>query len=257
MLVSFTQTYGSGRDELLDIYFRDKRLIDLKNHFDQNIYSFHNCQKSTVDKFRRMSEGVIKGTHILEFNNSENWGREQWFEDGYTETIRGLMEHLRNIGCTHFFFSQDDTFSSADNQDIDWAELIDYIKKYDKEFMLNLFHTHISLDPDDFNPQIDELKTFKVYKSTTNDFSNTVCYWPMDDGPFICTMDILEEIYDDEYLKSPLICIAEKHLRDKYTEREINRFVLDKRGFQNFNILGPNSRMGYVWRNILKKRGLL
>ena len=128
MLVSFTQTYGSGRDELFDIYFRDKRLIDLKNHFDQNIYSFHNCQKSTIDKFKEMSEGVIKNPFILEFNTSEYFGREQWFDDGYTGTIRKLKEHLRNIGCTHFFFSQDDTFSSIQNKDIDWKEFIDYIR---------------------------------------------------------------------------------------------------------------------------------
>jgi len=53
MLVSFTQTYGSGRDELFGIYFRDKRLIEFKNHFDHNIYSFHNCEQSLIDNFKK------------------------------------------------------------------------------------------------------------------------------------------------------------------------------------------------------------
>jgi len=256
-MVSFTQTYGGGRDELLDIYFRDKRLIDFKNHFDQNIYSFHNCQKSTIDKFKEMSEGVIKNSFILEFNDSVHFGREQWFDDGYTNTIRELKNHLRNIGCTHFFFSQDDTFSSIDNRNIDWKEFINYVKEYDKDFMINLFHTDTSLDHDGFNPSVEKKKTFKVYKTTTTDFSNTICYWPMDDGPFICTMDVLEEIYDEDYLNCPIICIAEKHLRDKYMEKEINRFVTDKRFFMNYNIIGPNNRMETMWRKMLEKNGLL
>lgn len=40
-LISFTQTYGN-RPILIDIYSRDERLIEFKNLFDINIYSFHN-----------------------------------------------------------------------------------------------------------------------------------------------------------------------------------------------------------------------
>jgi hypothetical protein len=254
MLVSFTQTYGTGRDELLDIYFKDKRLLEFKNLFDLNIYSFHNCEKSTIDKFKEMSKGIIKNSKVLEFNNDFH---DQWVEDGYTGTIRKLKEYLRNIGCTHFFFSQDDTFSSIDNKGVNWKELVDYIKEYDRDFMISLFNTKNSLDCDGFNSLMEEKRTFEIYKTTTIDFADTLCFWPMDDSPFICTMDILEEVYDEDYLNYPIICIAEKHLRDKYTTKKINRFVANKRFFRNYNIHGPNSGMKTMWRNILKRNGLL
>jgi len=258
MLVSFTQTYGSGRDELLDIYFRDKRLIELKNHFDQNIYSFHNCQRSTIDKFKRMSEGVIKNSVILEFNNSEYFGREQWFDDGYTKVIKEVKNYLRSIGCTHFFFSQDDTFSAFENKDIDWQEFVDYIKGHDKELMINLYHRRPDIDYEGVSIERERRESFDIYKTTTLHFANTIRgLWPMDDSPFICTMDILEDIYDDEYFNCPLICIAENHLRDKYETKEINRFITNKKIFQNYNIYGPNIYMESIFRKILERNGLL
>ena len=33
----------------------------------------------------------------------------------YCETIKVLKTYLNEIGCTHFFFSQDDTFSANNN----------------------------------------------------------------------------------------------------------------------------------------------
>lgn len=257
MLVSFTQTYGSGREELFDIYFRDSKLIEFKNLFDQNIYSFHNCPKEKIDKFREMSEGIIKNLVILEFNNSVYWGREQWFDDGYTDTIRQVKEYLREIGCTHFFFSQDDTFSSAGNKGVDFEEFIKYIKGYDRDFMVSLYYLPDVLLEEGIELEVDKRKSFNVYKSTTMDFVKTECIWPMDDTPFLCTMDVLEDVYDDGYLENPLICMAEKYLKAKYTEKEINRFCIDKRLFRNFNIYGPNSQMSYIFRELLEKRNLI
>jgi methyl coenzyme M reductase subunit C-like uncharacterized protein (methanogenesis marker protein 7) len=124
MLVSFTQTYGKGRNELIDIHFRDKRLIDLKNHFDLNIYSFHNCEQSTIDKFKELNKGIINNVVILEFD-----------DEHYTQTIKKIKLYLKEIGCTHFFFSQDDTFSVFENEDVDWEELIDYICEFNNDFM--------------------------------------------------------------------------------------------------------------------------
>jgi len=201
MLVSFTQTYGSGRDELIDIYFRDKKLIELKNHFDWNIYSFHNCKQSTIDKFEKLN--VVKNTIILENK-----------EPTYLNTVKRFKALLKKLECTHFFFSQDDTFSVFENQDVDWTELIEYVKTYDKDFMLSLYNKNTILNP---RPPDVIKKTLKIYETTTLDFyESDKTPWPFDDTPYICTIDMLDELYDEEYFNTPDIWVAERLLRDRY-----------------------------------------
>jgi hypothetical protein len=207
MLVSFTQTYGTGRDELIDIHFRDKKLIELKNHFDYNIYSFHNCEKSTIDKFKDLNKDIIKNVIILEFD-----------DDTYPKTVRKWIQYVKDLGCTHFFFSQDDTFSSIENKEIDWNELIKYVKKYKKEFMLSLYNKDTILD---YKGLVDFKKTFNIFKSTTLDFyKSEKTPWPMDDTSYICTVDMLDEIYDEKYFSFDNIWDAEKYLRIKYNKKK-------------------------------------
>jgi len=187
MLVSFTQTYGTGRDELIDIHFRDKRLIEFKNHFDKNIYSFHNCEQSTIDKFKELNKDIIKNVIILEFNDKT-----------YTETVRKFINYIKELKCTHLFFSQDDTFSAMDNKDVDWVELIEYVKEYEKDFMISLYHKTEILNIDE---PYEYKKSFNILKSTTEDFyDSNRTPWCMDDSPYICTIDMIDELYDDKYL---------------------------------------------------------
>jgi len=249
MLVSFTQTYGSGRDELFHIYFRDKRLIELKNLCDLNIYSFHNCEQSTIDKFKELSNGSVKNLVILEYNDMS-----------YTETIRRSKEYLKEVGCTHLFFSQDDTFIAIENKDIDWKELVDYVKTHESGFMLNLYNRIdvLMLDGEVWKGEVDKQNTFNVYKSTTKDFyESDKTPWPMDDSPYMCTIDLIDEIYDDEYFKHENIWDAEKYLKFKYSEREIDRYVTDKKMLQNYNLYGITTYMDIVFRKILIQNGLL
>jgi len=244
MLVSFTQTYGTGREELIDIHFRDKRLIDLKNHFDLNIYSFHNCEQETINKFKELNKDVIKNVVILEYTDKY-----------YPETVKKFKAYLKEVGCTYFFFSQDDTFSKEENKDINWEELIEYVKGYDKDFMLSLYNTDAILDID--NP-IEEKVTFNVLKSTTSDFYNSdKTPWSMDDTPYICTIDMLDEIYDEKYFTFENIWDAELYLMDKYDKKCINRFVTDKSIFRNYNLFGKSIGMKVIFRKILKRNGLL
>lgn len=242
MLVSFTQTYGSGRDELFGIYFRDKRLIEFKNHFDHNIYSFHNCEQSLIDNFKKYN--TIKNSIILEFKDIT-----------YTETIRELKKYLKKLECTHFFFSQDDTFTAHENNDVDWDELIEYVKGYDKNFMLSLFHKDQILD---ITEPTEKKESFTVLESTTLDFYNSdKTPWAFDDAPYICTIDMLDDIYDDDYIDVGNIWEAEEYLRDKYETKKINRFVTNKKMFQNYNLYGPTNYMEALYRKILMRNNLL
>lgn len=169
--------------------------------------------------------------------------------------ILKLKNYLKQIGCTHFFFSQDDTFSSADNKTVDWNELISYIKRYEREFMLSLYNKNTVLN---FEGEVEKQNTFNIYKSTTLDFYNSdKTPWPLDDTPYICTSDLIDEIYDEEYLSYGNIWDAEEFLREKYRIKEINRFVTDKKIFQNYNLYGKTTYMEIVFRKILKTNGLI
>ena len=156
MLISFTQTYGDNRKHLLDIYSRDEKLIEFKNLFDVNIYSFNNCSGDTITYFNSINK--VKNTKILLVNGS------------YTQSIRQLINYLDELKCTHLFFSQDDTFS-YDNDNINFKELVDYVKGFDNNFMYNLYYNsdqfkeHISLD------KIKELNNLNIFDNNSLNFS--------------------------------------------------------------------------------------
>ena len=241
MLVSFRQTYGSGREELYEIYFRDRRLQELHNLCDLNVFSFHNCEQRTIDRFKE--KNPIQNVEYLEFEGIS-----------YPDTVRQTKEYLKDIGATHFFFTQDDTFIALQHNHVDWKELVDYVRRHDREFMLNLYHRVdiLYIEDEFFEGEVEELNTFNVYKSTTLDFYNSdKTPWPMDDTAYFCTMDILDEIYDEEYFSYGDIWNAEKFLRRKFGEKEINRFVTDKKILQNYNLYGKTTYLSGLFRKIL------
>ena len=221
MLASFTQTYGDDRLKLHEIYSRDKRLIEFKNHFDLNIHSFHNCNLRTIENYKKLNK--VKNSEYLIFNDVP-----------YSFTIKALKIKLKNIGCTHFFFTQDDTFS-ADNDDINWDELIEYVNVSKGNFMLNLYY---NIDHINFSLKPNVIKnSFNVYNLTTADFARET--WAgMDDQAYICTLDLLPIIYDSLYEKKEDVWNCEMYLKEKFSKSVIPRLVTDKTIFKNYNILG-------------------
>ena len=247
MLASFRQTYGSGREELFEIYLRDHRLQELYNLCDLNIFAFHDCQDETIEKFKEINP--ISNSVYLEYGDIF-----------YPETVKRTKEHLKKLEVSHFLFTQDDTFTAIQNRDVDWKDLIDYARAYNENFMLNFYHKIdiLTLEGEDFEGESEERETFTVYKSTTKDFyESEKTPWPMDDSPYICTIDMLDELYDDIYFSYDNIWDAEKFLRSKYSKIEINRFVTNKKMFQNYNLFGKTTYMEVVFRKILKENGLL
>ena len=77
-----------------------------------------------------------------------------------------ILDILKQKGCTHFFFSQDDTFSAHENQDVCWSELLEYVKRYEKDFMLSLYHKKDILD---FEGEVEETGLKPVPKLKTKD----------------------------------------------------------------------------------------
>ena len=240
MLVSFTQTYGNDRTQLYEIYSKDEKLIEFKNLFDTNIHSFHNCHPKTIEKYKKFNK--VKNTKYLYFNNIK-----------YPLIIRKLRGELFKLRCTHFFFSQDDTFSDNNNW-IDWKEFLDYVKLYSENLMISL-----RWYPEYFRGDLKPLEineTFKIYEKTSFDFYS-IGGFSMDDSPYICTMDLFDKIYNDEYMKLDNIWEAELYLMEKFSKENIPRFITDKSLFKCYNIIGRT--LGNKSRSIqeLKRKKLL
>ena len=123
MLISFTQTYGNDRRKMLEIYSRDQHLINFKNLFDINYYSFHNSSTETIDFFRKINK--VENAKILSWNGIT-----------YPRCVENLIKILEKDNCTHFFFSQDDTFSDHLN-DVNPEDLVSFVKEHTHNFMYN------------------------------------------------------------------------------------------------------------------------
>jgi len=242
MLISFTQTYGNDRKQLLEIYFRDKKLHEIKNLCDLNLYSFHNTSDEIVKYF--IDNNPVKNTEILRFNGVS-----------YSECIRNMMRLLEESKCTHFFWSQDDTFS-GDNDDINFNELIDYAKTYDNNFMLS-FCAGYYMSQRYEKSQLKLLKSlnnFNIFENYTTDYV-VVCN--MDDSPYLCTMDLVRNIYDDEYFKYHDIWSAEGYLTRKFQINKMPRHMSGRHLFQNYNMIGRNTWSRDIAINELRKKNLI
>jgi len=238
MFASFTQTYGN-RPLLLDIYFRDSRLIEFKNKLDLNIYSFHNASPYIIEKFKKLN--TVKNTELLVFNDPNI---------NYTDTIKILKEKLKEHDCKFLFFSQDDTFSN-DNKNIDFDELIQYIKQH-KVFCLNL----AKIGKESYKPSSIHKNTFNVFEYNTLDLTN-IGYWGFDDTSYICTTNLLDVIYDEIYINKHDVWSAETYLSTKFATISMPRFLTDKALFINYNIMGKTIHGKNEYLAKLRKRGLL
>jgi hypothetical protein len=234
MTVSFTQTYGNGRKLLLDIYSRDNKLIEFKNLFDLNLYSFHNSSKETIEYFKSINK--VKNTEIIEFNDIS-----------YGQCIKNLIEKLDSLNCTHFFFSQDDTFS-ANNDNIDFNNLLSYFKSHENNFM---YCFHLNKNGFKHRQKLAKINNFNIYDHNTTDFEIS----GLDDKPYICTIDILKKIYDSEYTAYDNIWDAEMFLHKKFKHITIPRYYGDDSLFVNYFIVGKHKSVNY--EDALKLKGLL
>jgi len=239
MLVSFTQTYGNDRGKLHEIYSRDKRLIEFKNLFDINIHSFHNCNRETIDNYKNLNK--VKNSIYLEFNDIT-----------YGETIQQLKQKLKELNCTHFMFIQDDQFSGADYYQVDWVELIEYVKEQTNDFLLSLFY-YPEMVGNQKEPDIKK-ETFSVY------YSDSICFYnshimSMDDTSYICTMDLVDIIYDDVYCKEfNDIWNCEFYLAKKFSKIKLTRNYTNKQLIKTYNIIGKSldHKDNYIY--LLKKK---
>jgi len=248
VLVSFTQTYGNDRRELLDIYFRDEKLIEFKNHFDVNYYSFHNTSDDLVEYF--LSKNKVKNTIILRYNDCT-----------YAECIKSLLNILDEIKCTHLFFSQDDTFSS-ENNDFDFEDFLKFVKSQKEDFMVCIGFSYYDQSSYQYVHLINPLNE-KIYSTHNNSIwkANTLDYnyptWNMSDEPYIATMDLVKNCYNDEYFKFEDIWNCEINMKERFMKEKMTRHISENPFFRNYNILGQNLHDKEKARKSLKDKKLI
>jgi hypothetical protein len=207
MIVSFTQTYGNERKSLLNYQTLDYNLNEFKNLFDLNIFSFHNCNDDIVDYFEIINN--VKNTKIFRFKDCT-----------YGDCIRQILHFLSQIGCTYLLFIQDDGFS---------------VNKIDYKALL------ASLKPFDYYSLAYSSEKFDGKNVLTNkDFYNKG-FWCFDDTPYLADFRLVQQMYDEKYLKIPNIWKAEMYLNEKYYKENMIKKVLPVQSFTNVNIIGNNS----------------
>jgi hypothetical protein len=246
MIASFVQTYGNEREVghrslLYGGQARDQRMIEFKNMLDVNIFSFHDNHKSEIEDYKSLNK-VKKAVYL------------EHYDVTYTDTIRELLRQLEILGVTHLFWTQDDSFS-AENEDLDLGELLDYVKGFKENFMINL-----AVDPEYLNHlqlPSDQLKTFTAYHSNTRDFSRAGKF-AMDDSPYIATMDVVELIYGEYYLEDQrTIWRVEESMAEHCASWKIPRFIPDRELFRNYNIIGHNLSQEKKEARRLIEKGIL
>ena len=238
MKISFTQTYGDSRRQLLEIKFKDKQLLEFLSFFDYNIFSFHNCSEDII-KFFQNNNNIPNARIII--NNGIT----------YTDCIKRLKYIISSLNAKYIFFNQDDTFSVSDEK-IDYKTLCQYIFSQD-DLMLNLYERSDNI----IGSAIErDLQTLKIYRADTYTFTNNN-KWSFDDSPYICTANYIDQIYDDNYLRYNDIWSAEHYLNAKFKVVNLKRFVTSKSLFRNYNFLGVNTHNKVEEIKILSSRNLL
>ena len=225
-LVSFSQTYGNERKLLLECQMKDKRMIELKNLFDVNIFSFHNCPSDTIKYFKDIN--IVKNSRIEIINTKH-----------YRDTVKRMKELVKELDATHFFFSQDDTFS-VDNIGVDWNEVLDYVKSFDKNFVLSMHYDGERIDPN-LKPDIIG-ETIKIYQIDNKPYVKSPNVWMgFDDTAYICTVDMLDVFYEENYFIEQDVWDCEHVLNRRANNFELiieNRHALDRCMFECHNIFG-------------------
>lgn len=229
MNVSFFQTYGD-RLPLLNARKEDTHFQNFIKNFDLNIISLHNPTEN-VKQFVKTNK-ILNKSIMFVFNGNK-----------YCDCICHLIKFLKQKPLNKFFFYQDDTFSKEVNEK-NIKDLINIVFNTTYE-MINLSYK--------INYLVDEKKNwskenknilykgdwFNLYDTNTFDFKDSGL-WAFDDSCFVCSSQMLDVIFDENYFQNPDIWCGENYLNNKFKNNKINRYITDISFFSNYNILGPN-----------------
>jgi hypothetical protein len=214
MKVSFTQTYGNDRKDLIYYQMNDEKIVKFKNMFDVNIFSFHNCYNDVVDYFWSINK--LKNVKVLRFDDVD-----------YNVCIRDLLILLEELNTEIFFFIQDDALSFSETN---YKELLD---TYKDDRMISLgVNMKDMVTPYRSNDGM-------FYEYWREDFLQSD-KWVMTDAPYITSLKTVKWIYNEDYLKIGDIWTAEAWLNHRFKHKDrISRYILKEPLFRNVNTKGP------------------
>jgi len=229
MICVFTQTHGDKRSKLYDWKARDENLNFFINQFDHSIMSFHN----SPDEYRKE---ILKKYNVF---------KEIKIFNGilYAECIKRIVDYLKENNFTKFIFFHDDVFSVQKDREF-YEELVDFIK--------NSSHDMICLEYEgnpEYHTVLEEKNHFKVFNTTNHDLvKSDPKLWHFDDAAFVANVKFLDTIYSKEFFaaddRKPWVQDgghAECILRSQMQQKEIPRYVLNKKSLVRCNLVGPSS----------------
>jgi hypothetical protein len=229
MICVFAQTHGDKRSKLFDWKIRDENMNFFISQFDHSILSFHN----SPDEYRKdilKKYNVFKETKI--FNGIF-----------YAQCIERIVEYVKENNFSKFIFLNDDVFSVQKDREF-YEELVDFIK--------NSSHDMICLEYEgnpEYHTVLEEKNHFKVFNTTNHDLvKSDPKLWHFDDAAFVANVKFLDTIYSKEFFaaddRKPWVQDgghAEWMLKSQMQQKEIPRYVLDKKSLVRCNLIGPSS----------------
>ena len=228
MNISFFQTYGD-RLPLLQARTEDTHFQRFAGRFDLNIVSLHNVSDSVKDFVDKNK--IVPNQIIFDSQNK-----------GYGECISTLVDFLKDKKPDRFFFYQDDTFSCEvnDGNEGDLCEMVFNSGHNLINLSYKLEHLREHKLWDETKNVIYQTPSFKLYDTYTSDFKRSGL-WSYDDSCFVCSLDKLLEIYDQNYFQYSDVWTAELYLNRKFEGMNMLRPVTDTSFFICYNILGRNT----------------
>lgn len=225
MIVTITQTYGDQRKELYDIRSQDHLLKYFLDSFDHDIFSFHNCHKDTIDYFKSKNSSK----EYIEYNNIN-----------YTDTIKNLINRLKELKCSKIIFLQDDVFSSHQNKDqID--TIISDIKNNNTP-LLNLEFNKGNFKKEVQNKMdlVRKIGDVEIWKCFTSFFVENG-YYSFDDGPYVLDFDLIDLIYDTNFFQHQDVWSSENYNNNKFKYFNFPRYITNITFLKRYNIVGRNN----------------
>ena len=207
---------------------------------DCNIFSFHGCTDEHIEMSLELIKPHYNNIHVLKYDSNMK----------YTETFRDSLSWVKENGFTDFLFTQDDTFTTAPK------EIIDSVFEIYNSNDLKMLHLG---GVDDY--VVDEVCNKDIVHGGmgVNIYHSNTQMWrdknksPFGDSPYICSVDLLDEIYKKEYFEHENIQQAEGWFKNRVWDKPMPRWQVDVNVAGNISIVGINKDSDENIRKLLKK----
>lgn len=227
---------GKDRSFLINWMLKDSNQLDIRKNVDCHLFTFHNVETDKAKRIANKIKAAIPSTSSFIYNDIT-----------FSETILRNFNHLKEKGITDLLWIQDDDFVD----ELNYKNLLKVIEFYKN----NSDVLHIALQ-NNFESLVNKkLTSIKInddvvlYKSHATDFEDGYKKFGMDNGPFICNLDLLmNRIYSPEIFSRNIIdaYTLEHNIRFNSVKNNVPRYVTNKSFIVTKNVVGLGGSLGHA-----------